>query len=144
MEPVIFKQVPTRIPRKKIHRLFSLVSRGERVSARVARINVIFTTDEFIRVLNRQFRGKDRATDVLSFELAGPGDDGEETFGEIYISLPTAQRQAQEYGTTFNEEVLRLVCHGLLHLLGYDHEKEEDARMMRQREERYLSALRGK
>ena len=98
--------------------------------------------DEEIRRLNRDWRGKDRPTDVLSFPLqegafAGVGD----ALGDVVISLPTARRQAGENGFTLVEEVDRLLVHGILHLVGYDHEvSPREARRM-QRQERKLRAL---
>ena len=80
---------------------------------------VAFVSDKAIRELNRQFRGVDKATDVLSF----PADEVE-NLGDIAISVDTAARQAKENGLTFDEEVAQLILHGLLHLSGYDHETD--------------------
>ena len=66
-------------------------------------------------------------------------DDG--VFGEIYISAETARRQAAEYETSLGDEYLRLVCHGLLHLFGFDHMKKSDEKEMKAREEQYLSLV---
>ena len=82
---------------------------------------IAFVSDKTIRQLNRQFRGVDKATDVLSF----PADDEDESnLGDIAISVDTAARQAKENGLTFDEEVAQLILHGLLHLSGYDHETD--------------------
>jgi probable rRNA maturation factor len=79
---------------------------------------IAFVSDKIIRELNRQFRGVDKATDVLSFRA----DEADETYlGDIAISVDTAGRQARENGLTFDEEVAQLVLHGLLHLSGFDH-----------------------
>jgi probable rRNA maturation factor len=80
---------------------------------------VAFVSDKAIRELNRQFRGVDKATDVLSF----PADEAH-NLGDIAISVDTAARQAKENGLTFDEEVAQLILHGLLHLSGYDHETD--------------------
>ncbi|HHV79297.1 MAG TPA: rRNA maturation RNase YbeY [Firmicutes bacterium] len=98
-------------------------------------VSVLFTGDEHIHELNRQYRGVDRATDVLSFALreAGPAEmvEGQELLGDIVVSVDTASRQAREYGETLAAEVARLLCHGMLHLLGYDHcTEDEEAQMM--------------
>lgn len=103
--------------------------------------------DAAIRRLNREHRGKDKATDVLSFPLASPHDvasDGapERLLGDIVISLDTAKRQARAYGATLDAELLRLLIHGLLHVLGHDHERPGEARRMRA-EERRLAAAAG-
>jgi probable rRNA maturation factor len=82
---------------------------------------IAFVSDKAIRRLNRQFRGIDKATDVLSF----PADDADElNLGDIAISVDTATAQARETGLTFEEEVAQLILHGLLHLSGYDHETD--------------------
>jgi probable rRNA maturation factor len=82
---------------------------------------IAFVSDKTIRGLNRQFRGVDKATDVLSF----PADDTDETnLGDIAISVETADAQATENGLKFDEEVAQLILHGLLHLCGYDHETD--------------------
>ena len=112
-----------------------------------AEVSVVFADDEYIRELNRQYRGIDKATDVLSFALS-EGDepevvDGpEETLlGDIVISLETATRQAEEFGHSLERELAFLTIHGMLHLLGYDHETEAERIEMRQQEEHILSLL---
>ena len=82
---------------------------------------IAFVSDKNIRGLNRQFRGVDKATDVLSFPA---GDADKSNLGDIAISVETAARQAKENGLTFDEEVAQLILHGLLHLCGYDHETD--------------------
>jgi probable rRNA maturation factor len=82
---------------------------------------IAFVSDKAIRQLNRQFRGVDKATDVLSFPA---GDSDKRNLGDIAISVDTAARQAKENGLTFDEEVAQLILHGLLHLSGYDHETD--------------------
>ena len=82
---------------------------------------IAFVSDKAIRQLNRQFRGVDKATDVLSF----PADDEDGlNLGDIAISVETAAVQAKENGLTFEGEVAQLILHGLLHLSGYDHETD--------------------
>ena len=82
---------------------------------------IAFVSDKNIRQLNRQFRGVDKATDVLSFPA---GDVDKLNLGDIAISVETAARQAKENGLTLDEEVAQLILHGLLHLCGYDHETD--------------------
>jgi len=80
---------------------------------------IAFVSDKKIRELNRQFRGMDKATDVLSFPA------GEKTnLGDIAVSVDTATRQAKETGLSFDDEIAQLILHGLLHLSGYDHETD--------------------
>ena len=95
--------------------------------------SVLLTGDERLRALNLQFRGKDKATDVLSFPAlpeVGNGGQG----GDLAISLETASVQAAAYGHTLQMEVKILILHGLLHLAGYDHERDQG--QMRRRESR--------
>ena len=92
-------------------------------------IAIVLGTDAQIRALNRRFRGRDYATDVLSFPAAGGGEGG----GDIVISMRAAARQAGEFGHPLATDLRILVLHGLLHLAGYDH--ETDRGRMRRREE---------
>lgn len=140
MELRIHREAKTRLPGKLLQELFALVVRSERGSADRSVINLVVTTDQKIRRLNHQYRSKDKPTDVLSFLIDGPSAaDG--VYGEIYISAPTAKRQAAESGRTLIAEYLWLFCHGLLHLFGYDHHEAEQARLMRHREQEYLSQV---
>ncbi len=112
-----------------------------------AEISVTFTDDAGIRTLNRDFRGKDAPTDVLSFPICGE-DEEEDAFdmdldtdcvvlGDIVISVERAKAQAVEYGHSFARELSFLAVHSVLHLLGYDHERspEADAEQRRRQEE---------
>jgi probable rRNA maturation factor len=78
-------------------------------------VNLVVVDDDYIRCLNQRFRDRDRPTDVLAF----PGN--EDFLGEIYISWDRVVVQSKEFGVTIQEEISRLVIHGLLHLLGYKH-----------------------
>ncbi len=134
----IGKEVPVTIPRRKLERLFEVVITAERSRRRRGDINLVFTSPERLRQLNYRFRGRNRTTDVLSFNLEkGAVDDP--VFGEIYISVATARRQAVAAGVTLQREILHLSCHGLLHLLGYDHEVSTEAeRRMLSRQNLYV------
>ncbi len=94
-----------------------------------AELSVALTDDEGIKELNSTYRGIDSPTDVLSF----PQED-EHILGDIVISLETAKRQAMEGGHFFHEEICILLIHGILHLIGYDHEEDEEAEEMETRE----------
>ena len=94
-------------------------------------VTVLLTTDAAIRRLNRQFRGKDKATDVLSFPAEGVG--AEQIAGDLAISVPTALHQAIERGHSLSTEVKVLILHGLLHLAGYDHEADTGQMARRER-----------
>jgi probable rRNA maturation factor len=100
-------------------------------------VTVLLTTDATICDLNGRFRGKDEATDVLSFASTNPASGPEKIAGDVAISLETARKQAAEQGHALGVELRVLMLHGLLHLAGYDH--ETDAGKM-QRRERQLRA----
>lgn len=88
-------------------------------------VSVLLTTDRAIRRLNRQFRGKDKATDVLSFPTEAFIQKQEGIAGDLAISLPTALRQARAQGHPLSVEIKVLMLHGLLHLAGFDHETDK-------------------
>ena len=106
--------------------------------------------DETIRELNRDHRQQDHATDVLSFPLLEPEESGAAfvlppgeavSLGDVVVSAPRMLAQAEEYGHPPARELAYLVAHGVLHLLGYDHEDPDDQRAMREREEAALAPL---
>ncbi len=110
-------------------------------------VSIVLCDDPYIHALNRDYRGKDQPTDVLSFALnEGEAEqiiDGpaENLLGDIIISLDTAACQAEEYGHSLEREIAYLTVHGMLHLLGYDHEEEADKCEMRTEEEHILELL---
>jgi probable rRNA maturation factor len=111
-------------------------------------VGVVVTDDETVRGLSRRFLGRDEPTDVLSFGLAATDEvsfalppEEAASLGEVVIAYPTAVRQAEEAGRAIEAEVAHLLVHGLLHLLGYDHQRPEDERAMRRREEEVLAGL---
>jgi probable rRNA maturation factor len=101
-------------------------------------VTVLLSTDKAIRRLNRQFRGKNHATDVLSFPADTPGPH--RIAGDLAISIPTARRQAEERGHSLTIEIKVLMLHGLLHLAGYDHETDQG--QMARREQKLRARLR--
>lgn len=101
-------------------------------------VNLIFIGDARMRGLNKNFRKKDKTTDVLSFPLEQNGRKAE---GEIYISCPHAKWQAPRFGNNLEGEILRLAAHGFLHLLGYDHRSPKEQREMFAREEKYMQGF---
>lgn len=114
-----------------------------------AELSISFVTDEAIHGLNREWRGVDRPTDVLSFECDGYGDDmplleGEAyELGDIVIAPDIAEAQAPQYGLSFAHEMSLLITHGILHLCGYDHMEDDQARVMESRERELLSEFWG-
>ena len=108
-------------------------------------VSVLLVDNEEIKKLNEEWRGKDKPTDVLSFPINEETPYGCKLLGDIVISVPYAKEHAKEFGNTFQEEMVRLLAHGLLHLLGYDHERsEEDAKIMFQKEKELISAVKDK
>ena len=114
-----------------------------------AELSISLVTDRSIHRLNREWRHKDKATDVLSFpqfsipELRAEPREGEALpLGDVIISLQTAKRQSKEKGVAYRKELHWLLVHGILHLLGYDHEiSAKEDRRMRQLERRVLQVL---
>ena len=121
------------VSRQRAHRvppapLRSFVRRLAEAAPRTdaTRVTLVLCGDRAIRALNRDFRGKDRATDVLSFPAGGGATpDGERPLGDVVISVPQAARQAAAGGRSLGRELRILTIHGYLHLLGYDHEVDE-------------------
>ena len=110
---------------------------------RDAELSVLLVSDRVMRQLNRDWRGRDRTTDVLSFaQHEGDAAAPRQLLGDVVIAVPTAARQAKERGETLNVAAERLLIHGVLHLLGYDHERSQaEARRMQRRERRLAGVL---
>jgi probable rRNA maturation factor len=109
-------------------------------------LSLTLVADDAMRGLNREYRGKDRPTDVLSFALAADAPNGfhpgERLLGDIVISVDRAREQAAGYAAPQQREIYRLLIHGLLHVLGHDHEAPAQRRAM-EREERRLADVIG-
>lgn len=111
-------------------------------NAGVVNFNVIIVDNEYIHKLNKEYRGIDRPTDVISFALEDSEDikyDDFRLLGDIYISLDKAKEQADSYGHSFKREICFLAVHGLLHLLGYDHMEKDEEKIMFGRQELILN-----
>ena len=112
-------------------------------------LTVVFARDRLVRELNASYRDIDRATDVLAFAMCDgepPGADGdpdelERVLGDVVISVDRAIVQARRYRKTTEREILKLVAHGVLHLLGHDHGSPRERTAMRNLENRYLRTL---
>ncbi|UAL49603.1 rRNA maturation RNase YbeY [Sutcliffiella horikoshii] len=114
-----------------------------------AELSVTFVDNERIQEINREYRDKDRPTDVISFAMEEMGEgeieihydeDAPRMLGDIIISIPKAEEQAEEYGHSVKRELGFLALHGLLHLLGYDHENETDEKIMFDKQKEILDA----
>ncbi|MFD2637472.1 rRNA maturation RNase YbeY [Piscibacillus salipiscarius] len=111
-----------------------------------AEISITFVNNEQIQSINRDYRQKDTATDVISFamqetgeeELQIVGDNLPEHLGDIIVSLEKAKEQAKEYNHSYQRELGFLIVHGFLHLLGYDHQTVEEEKEMFERQEHIL------
>ena len=129
-----------------------LASIADSLAPDALRVDLIVVTDDFIRSINRQYRGIDRPTDVISFSYiedgsAAPGVVGrsdemapDDLAGEIYLSRETLERDARSEGVEVDHLFLRIGVHGMLHVLGYDHESDEDAARMEREERRLLAS----
>jgi rRNA maturation RNase YbeY len=127
------------LPAATVRRVARAVLAGERRRGDVA-LSITFLGPTAMRRMNREYKGRDRATDVLAFALDGP--DGS-LAGDVYVCRAEAARSARAHGVSLREELVRLVIHGVLHVLGHDH-PDTDARVrsaMWRRQERYVRAL---
>ena len=128
---------------KMIQKLVKEVLKEEKV--RNAECNIIFVDNEKIHEINREYRHIDRVTDVISFALEDEMENEPSAqyemrvLGDIYISVDRAKEQALEYGHSFLREICFLAIHGMLHLLGYDHQTTEDEKIMFQKQEEGLA-----
>ena len=114
-------------------------------------ISITLTTPENIKIINQKYRNIDRPTDVLSFPMFEKGELDlkiknndflhEDILGDIVISIEQVEKQAEEYGHSFEREFAYMIVHGFYHLMGYDHIKEEDKQIMRPKEEKVLESL---
>lgn len=105
-------------------------------------LSLTLVNDATIRRLNREHRGKDKATDVLSFSLVENGSaSAERLLGDVVISVDTARRQAAEYDASLQAELYRLLIHGILHVMGHDHERADERRVMVAAERRLAKAI---
>jgi probable rRNA maturation factor len=130
-----------------VRRIAQTVLKAEGVAAPYE-VSLVFTDSEAVRQLNRDYRGVDEPTDVLAFYMLPQKEEADDSFalppdgvtrlGEIIISYPQAAEQAREQGHATEKELALLIIHGILHLLGYDHEKPEEEAKMRTREKELL------
>ncbi len=106
-------------------------------------LSLLLCDDEFIRKLNAEYRGKDEPTDVLSFSQEGLPFDDAPRGGDIVISLPTVGRYAEKFDVPEEEELKRVIIHGILHLRGLDHESNDQREPMLQEQERLIQTYTG-
>ncbi|MEZ5871431.1 MAG: rRNA maturation RNase YbeY [Nitratireductor sp.] len=108
-----------------------------------AELSMVFTDDADMQVINREWRGMDKPTNVLSFpgEDIEPGESGGLVLGDIVLALETVRREAELEAKAFDHHLRHLVVHGLLHLFGYDHMNDEEARKMEDLERATLALM---
>lgn len=102
---------------------------------RMGDVNIIFCSDNYILNVNQQYLQHDYFTDIITFDYC----EGERLSGDLFISVDSVRENAVEYGTEFKDELNRVIVHGILHLIGYDDHSDEDIKVMRQKEDYYLS-----
>jgi len=104
-------------------------------------VSLSFVMNDEIQELNHTYRGKNEPTDVLSFPMEGPDNSPEKLLGDIVISVEKVKEQAKEFGHSTDRELIYLVVHSTLHLMGYDHLNETDRMIMRKKEETIMERL---
>lgn len=139
------------IEKNWLEKIARRVLEAEKITSSIE-MGLLITDSKTVRKLNRIYRGDDTPTDVLAFEMTSgiyqepelpfvSAPDGIKHLGEVVISYPQAVKQAQEQGHGVTRELALLIVHGILHLLGYDHEVPADEQKMRDRENQVLSIL---
>ncbi len=118
------------------HRLLGVLRGQEALADPPTELSIVLCDDAFIRPLNRDWRGRDAATDVLSFPLDEPGN-----LGDVVLSVETASRRCEPGQWALDDELLFLLIHGLLHLLGHDHEEPDERAVMEAAEQALWTAL---
>ena len=129
--------------RKRLYRRDDLTRLAERVLAgegvaEAVEVSVLFCDDAAMKLLNKQYRGENKPTDVLSFEMEGFAGPGTRVLGDIVISLETVEQRSPGQAAAMRDEVRLLFCHGLLHLLGHDHQNAKQREAMTQLQASYL------
>lgn len=128
------QNIPFRFLHKaKIISWFDHALKKEKKSA--GELNFIFCSDKYLLGINRQYLNHDFYTDIITFDYS----QGKQVSGDIYISIDRVKDNAKTYEVSFQDELLRVLIHGVLHLCGYKDKTKADARLMRQKEDYYLS-----
>lgn len=136
MPKIYYKNVKFRLRKTKdIKNWIIQVIRSEKMEP--GDLSFIFATDSYMKKLNREFLKKDYYTDVIAFDYR----QGNIVDGEIYIGIEIIKRNARIYNTSFLNEVVRVMVHGVLHIIGYDDKNEKDRKEMREREDFYIRRL---
>ncbi len=135
---IIFDAEHIRLSRRRIRHIVKKVTVFESVRPKGC-LSLVFVSDETIRRINKEYLGKDTPTDVIAFSY-----DDEDVWGEIYISIDRAAEQANQYSVSYNEELTRLIIHGMLHLAGYEDTHPERKKIMFERQEMLVKKIMNK
>ena len=152
MYEIIYKDIkPQKEYEEIIQDVIKTCYKQEKIENSKLIITITLTTPENIKEINKTYRDIDRATDVLSFPIFEKDEldkkiekkdfEIEDMLGDIVISIEKVEEQAVEYGHSFERELSYMLVHGFYHLMGYDHIKEEDKKIMRKKEEEVLEKL---
>ncbi|MBN2018158.1 MAG: rRNA maturation RNase YbeY [Candidatus Cloacimonetes bacterium] len=137
----IINETDAEIDQRRIQKLITHILHREGLSQDTI-LNIVFTDNKTIHELNRRFLDRNRATDVLSFNVHTeylPSDL--HILGDVYVSAEKAQEQASQFGVTLQNELERLVTHGMLHLIGYEHDNPDKLKLMEILTETYIQDL---
>lgn len=152
MFEIVYKEIEEKEEYQKIiKKVLENCFEEEKIIDSKLMITITLTNAENIKKINKEYRNIDKATDVLSFPMFEKDElenkiknrlfEHEDVLGDIIISIPKVEEQANEYGHSFERELSYMVVHGFYHLMGYDHIKEEDKKEMRPKEEKILNQL---
>lgn len=153
LEVELMQEIETKIDEDLYDLIRNVLEKAAEMEEMEGEVVVTLVDNERIQELNRDYRGIDRPTDVLSFAMNESGEEEPDIFfeeedeetpnmlGDIVISVPRAMEQAAEYGHSLNREMGFLAVHGFLHLIGYDHQNEAEEKEMFSRQEEILSQV---
>lgn len=133
------RQATCPFSKKQVELIAAVAARHEPRIRGVVEVTVV--GDAKIRSLNKQYRGKDKVTDVLSFAWGEDASMPSALLGQIYISYPQIKRQAADFSVTPHNEFIRMLAHGLLHIVGHDHVKKAEAATMFALQEKIVAAV---
>lgn len=136
---IINRQINFSLTNLVIKKAIDKIANKEKKINKSIIINLV--DDNVIKKINKQTRGQNKITDVLSFAWQEDKLVKSDFLGEIYISISQIKRQAKEYKVSLKEEFFRMLVHGILHLVGYDHLKEKEANIMFKKQENILKEL---
>ncbi len=122
--------------KRKLSAFIDKIIKKHKKSIKMAQINYIFCDDDFLLQLNKQYLNHDTLTDIITFDLSET--DELILIGEIYISIERVKENALKYGVNYDDELLRVIFHGILHLCGLKDKKQEDIKLMRENEDRCI------